>query len=213
MKTDELIKMLATGAEPVAQHATEKLVAKSLLIGTAISFILLIMIYGIRPDLREVSTSFAFWMKLGVPLANVIIGLCFVFILAHPGKSLKIGYWILALPILVLWLWAFETWMGTDPNLHSELLWGKTWKVCVMNITFLALPAGVATLFILRELAPTKPVLTGAIAGWLSGSIGASVYALHCPEMAAPFLAVWYVLGMLVPTAVMAYVGHRGLRW
>ena len=29
----------------------------------------------------------------------------------------------------------------------------------------------------------------------------------------APFLAVWYVLGMLVPTALGALVGPRVLRW
>ena len=44
----------------------------------------------------------------------------------------------------------------------------------------------------------------GAAAGWLAGGVGAAAYALHCPEMDAPFLAVWYVLGMCVPTALGA---------
>ncbi|SNR59914.1 hypothetical protein SAMN05192560_0029 [Methylobacillus rhizosphaerae] len=213
MKTDELIKMLATGVSPVRSLMAEKLIGMALLAGSVISLILLWMIYGIRPDLGEVSTSVAFWMKLGVPLASVGIGLVLIFILAHPGKRPGIGYWALVIPVAVLWAWAIWTWAAADPGIRPELLWGKTWKVCILNITFLALPVGAAILFALRRLAPTRPVLTGAIAGWCAGGAGASVYALHCPEMAAPFLAVWYVLGMMVPSAIMAYLGHRCLRW
>jgi hypothetical protein len=39
------------------------------------------------------------------------------------------------------------------------------------------------------------------------------VYALHCPEMAAPFLGIWYVLGMAIPAVLGAAVGSRMLRW
>ena len=39
------------------------------------------------------------------------------------------------------------------------------------------------------------------------------VMHLHCPEMAAPFVAVWYLLGMLIPAAVGALIGKRLLRW
>lgn len=213
MKTDELIKMLATDVSPVRSLMAEKLIGMALLAGGIVSFILLLMIYGIRPDIGEVSASFAFWMKLGVPLASVGMGLVLVFMLAHPGKRPGIGYWILVIPVVVLWGWAIWTWGAADPGMRSGLLWGKTWKVCILNIMLLSLPVGAATFFALRHLAPTRPVLTGAVAGWFSGGVGASIYALHCPEMAAPFLAVWYVLGMAVPSAIMAYFGHRYLRW
>jgi hypothetical protein len=39
------------------------------------------------------------------------------------------------------------------------------------------------------------------------------VYAFHCPELAAPFLGVWYVLGMLIPAALGALIGPRVLHW
>jgi hypothetical protein len=65
----------------------------------------------------------------------------------------------------------------------------------------------------LRGLAPTRPVLTGAAAGWLAGAMAAMVYSLHCPEMEAPFLAVWYVLGMLASAGLGALAGTRLLRW
>ena len=62
-------------------------------------------------------------------------------------------------------------------------------------------------------LAPTRLRLAGAAAGLLSGAVGALVYSLHCPELAAPFLGFWYLLGMLIPTAAGALLGPRLLRW
>lgn len=49
--------------------------------------------------------------------------------------------------------------------------------------------------------------------GSLAGALGALVYALHCPEVQAPFLAVWYLAGMAIPTALGAVLGPRLLRW
>ena len=65
----------------------------------------------------------------------------------------------------------------------------------------------------MKGLAPTRLRLAGAAAGFAAGAIGALVYTLHCPELDAPFLAVWYVSGMLIPTVVGAFVGPRLLRW
>ena len=46
------------------------------------------------------------------------------------------------------------------------------------------------------------------------GQVAATLaYSLHCPEMSVAFWAVWYVLGMLIPTAVGALLGPRLLRW
>ena len=65
----------------------------------------------------------------------------------------------------------------------------------------------------LRGAAPTRLAWAGAGAGLLAGALGALAYALHCPEMAAPFLAVWYLAGMALPTLAGAWLGPRVLRW
>jgi hypothetical protein len=53
-----------------------------------------------------------------------------------------------------------------------------------------SLPMFAALLWALKGLAPTRPALAGAAAGALAGGAGAMVYALHCPELAAPYIAV-----------------------
>jgi hypothetical protein len=76
-----------------------------------------------------------------------------------------------------------------------------------------AVPLFIAFLWVLRDLAPTRLRLAGAAAGFAAGSLGALVYSFHCPELAAPFLATWYLLGMLIPTSLGAWLGPRLMRW
>ncbi|MBC7547963.1 MAG: DUF1109 family protein, partial [Polaromonas sp.] len=35
----------------------------------------------------------------------------------------------------------------------------------------------------------------------------------YCVEMAAPFLAVWYVAGILMPVLAGSLLGRRWLQW
>ena len=103
--------------------------------------------------------------------------------------------------------------MKSAPAERLPLLLGSTWRTCPFNIAALSAPALAACLWALKGAAPTRLAWSGAGAGLLAGALGTLVYALHCPEMAAPFLAVWYLLGMAIPTAVGAALGPRLLRW
>lgn len=90
---------------------------------------------------------------------------------------------------------------------------GNTWRTCPINIAVLSIPAFVTVFWAMRGLAPTRLRLAGAASGLLAGSLATLIYSLHCPEMSVAFWAVWYVLGMLVPTVIGALLGPRLLRW
>jgi hypothetical protein len=77
----------------------------------------------------------------------------------------------------------------------------------------MSLPLLAATLWALRRGASTRPALSGALAGLLSGGAAATVYAVHCPEDSPLFYASWYVLAILGATALGALLGARLLRW
>jgi hypothetical protein len=100
-----------------------------------------------------------------------------------------------------------------DPALRWQLVLGNTWRTCPINISLLSLPAFVAGFWVLKRMAPTRLRLAGAACGLAAGGLGALVYGLHCPELAPPFLGVWYVLGMSIPTIVGLALGPRLLRW
>ena len=50
-----------------------------------------------------------------------------------------------------------------------------------------------ALLFALRQGAPSRPALTGAVAGLAATGIGATLYASHCMDDSPLFMAAWYV--------------------
>lgn len=213
MKTEDLIGLLAADAAPVPRHVGERRLVLALAGGTLLALAWVQGSYGVRADLAEVAGTVPFLIKVAMPLAVAVLGAAAVFRLGHPGMRLGALGAVLGLPVLLLWVWALLVWSGADPAQRGTLLWGDTWRVCSMNVALTALPVLALALWYLRGLAPTRPAWAGAAAGWLAGGVGAAAYALHCPEMDAPFLAVWYVLGMLVPTALGTFAGHRLLRW
>jgi hypothetical protein len=85
--------------------------------------------------------------------------------------------------------------------------------VCPWYIAATSGPLLIALIWAVRGLAPTRLRLTGALVGLTAGGFGALVYCLHCPEVGAPFLAIWYSIGILIPCAIGALVGPRLLRW
>ena len=130
-----------------------------------------------------------------------------------PGMRFRYAVLGLALPVAALWLLALLVLFSAPPSERAALIVGDTWRECPQAIAVLSIPALAAALWAVRGLAPTHLAQAGAAAGLFAGAAGAPAYALHCPELEAPFLAVWYVLGMLIPTAVGAVLGPRLLRW
>lgn len=213
MKTDELLGLLAADATPVPRNAAEKRLGLALLVGLGLAFVWVAETLGVRPDLAEVARTGMFWGKVGMPLMTGLVGATLVWRLGHPGQRPGAWGWLVLLPVALLWLLAGWDMAQATAAQRQDMVFGDTWRVCSFNIVVTSLPAGVMLFWALRGLAPTRPVLAGAAAGWLAGAVAATVYSLHCPEMEAPFLAVWYVLGMVVSAALGALAGARMLRW
>ena len=212
MKTDELVAMLATGATAVEPGATSRRYAAALGWGAFGATLLMAIALGVRPDLAEAARLPMFWMKLAFPACLAAGALYAVTRLSRPGVQLGRVSAALAAPVLAMWLLAAFALLRAAGE-REALIFGGTWSACPLLVALLSLPVFVAALWAMRGLAPTRLALAGAAAGLLAGAVGALIYALHCPEMEAPFLAIWYLLGMLIPTAVGALIGPPLLRW
>jgi hypothetical protein len=57
------------------------------------------------------------------------------------------------------------------------------------------------------------PGLTGAVAGLLSASIAATLYAANCTDDSPLFVAVWYPLAIGFVALVGCLAGRRWLQW
>ena len=69
MKTDELVEMLARGAEPVPRHAARDRLLAALALGLPLSVLVVALRFGLRPDLLDALREPVLWIKFGVPLA------------------------------------------------------------------------------------------------------------------------------------------------
>jgi hypothetical protein len=213
MKTDDLISMLATGVTPVDRHAPAKRFGMALLSGGIGAVILVALTFGIRPDIGRMAGVPIFWAKLAFPFFLGLASLWMATRVARPGIVAGKARLAVALPVLVVWVAAFVVLMSAPSADRAALILGSTWRVCPFNITLLSVPAFIAIMAALRGLAPTRLRVAGAAGGLLAGTIATLAYSLHCPEMGVAFWAVWYVLGMSIPTLVGALAGPRILRW
>lgn len=213
MKTDELITMLATGAGAVDAGVPQRRFALALGWGGFGALLLMAGLLGVRSDLPRMALEPMFWTKLTYCTALAAAALALAARMARPGAGA--GGWAAALvvPLLAMWLLAAFALSGAAGPEREALVFGVTWRACAFNIALLSLPLFAALLWAIKGLAPTHLALAGAAAGLLSGAAAALIYSLHCPELGAPFLGIWYPLGMLIPAAGGAIVGPRLLRW
>jgi hypothetical protein len=168
---------------------------------------------GVRADLAAAMLLPMFWVKLGFVATLAGASLLFTLRLSRPGLRLEWVPGALAAPVIVLWVLAAAALISADSSERSRLFFGDTWSSCPLLLAMLSAPVFLGVFRAIKGLAPTRLRLAGAAAGLLSGAVGALVYCLHCPELAAPFIGFWYLLGMLIPTAAGALLGPRLLRW
>jgi hypothetical protein len=213
MKTDDLIAMLANEAGAVDTRAPARRHVVAVACGALVAIFLMVVLFGVRPTLFRDAVLPMFWIKAAFCTALAGAGLLAVARLGRPGTPLGYAPAGVAAPLLLMWILAAVALLGANSEGRSELIFGQTSTVCPLIIALLSAPVFVGLLWAMQSVAPTRPWLAGAAAGLASGAIGALVYTLHCPELAAPFLGIWYVLGMLIPTVVGGCLGPRLLRW
>ncbi|WP_103332580.1 NrsF family protein [Pseudotabrizicola formosa] len=208
MKTDDLIRAMA-GDTVVGPAPQMRLVW--LLPALALGGVALWSRLGLRDDLALALQDPVSAMRIVLALALGGGALWAVVRLARPGAVVRL--WPLGLVALVaigLWLWAFALMPAEG---RQMAIVGKTMVGCLTTIPLLAvLPTGIV-LATLRQGAPVRPVLAGAVAGLAGGGLAAAVYALHCTEDSPLFYVTWYGTAILAVSAVSALVAGRLLRW
>jgi len=213
MKTEALIDRLGETLRPVPRGAAARILLLGLSAGAAASFVLMVCWLGIRPDLTAAVATFPYWMKFAYTLALACLAFWTLQRLARPGVRAGTQAALEILPPAAIGVLAVLQWNAAPAALHTHLLMGASHTVCPWRIVALALPIFAGLLWSMRRLAPTRPMLAGAAAGLLAGAAGAWIYAFHCDESAAVFVAVWYSFGIALTGLLGAVAGRWLLRW
>lgn len=212
MKTADLVARLAETGAPAPSGAPLRRLALALAVGAAVSFALLVLWLGLQP-LHLAMRSPWFWRKALYTAALAVAGVSLADRLSRParvaGRPVLIAGVVIALAVL---LGGVE--LTRTPTADLARAWlGSSWRMCPWRILALSIPVSVGVLIGMRRSAPTRLGAAGAAAGFLAGSVAATVYGLYCEETSMAFMATWYTLGILASAAVGAVIGPRLLRW
>lgn len=212
MRTDDLIAQLSADLQPVKTGAVTRVLLIAVGIGTAASIALMLGQLGLRHDFATAITSFGLWMKVTYTFVIAGFGLWLIERAGRPGADMTRPMTMLALPVLAIALLAALQLSVPGVDMRRMVM-GASADVCAANILLVAAPTLLAVFWALRKLAPTRLALAGAGAGLFAGAAGATIYAFHCMEATAPFIAIWYTLGIALTAGVGALSGRFLLRW
>jgi hypothetical protein len=213
VRTDDLIEALAGDSGPSPSGSVSRTLALGLAVGAVVSFAVMVLWLGVRPDLMDAMRTGPFWMKFAYALSVAALGFGLIERLARPdGEGGVFGPMLLA-PLGVMTALAnYQLW-GAPEELRMTMMLGHTYQICARNIVIVSAPIFLGLFWAMRSLAPTRLTFAGAVAGLLAGATGTFIYAFHCDESAAPFVAIWYTLGIAAVGVLGALLGRSLLRW
>jgi hypothetical protein len=212
MRTDELIRTLAADREQATPLRYRLWMAAGL--GVAIAATLFMLILRPRPDIAIAVHDPRFDLKFAITLVLAAAAAGLLLRLVRPGASRRL--WIAALlvaPALLTldFVYEFVVMRPAVPVMHRLI--GDNWMICLPSIPLFAAPILVAILLAMRQGAPTRPALAGAVAGLAAGGLGAALYASHCTDDSPLFVLTWYSVAIALVTIAGAVAGARLLRW
>ena len=213
MKTDDLITALASDVAPTPSNAVGRTLGLGLAVGAVVSTAVMVLWLGVRADLMHAMMTGPFWMKFAYALSVAALGFGLIDRLARPDGDGGIFGPLIVAPLAVMTALAVYQLFGAPEDLRMKMMMGASYQVCARNIVILSTPIFIGLFWALRALAPTRLTLAGAVAGVVAGAAGTFIYAFHCNESAAPFVAIWYTCGIAAVGALGALFGRLTLRW
>ncbi|MEA2829535.1 MAG: hypothetical protein QOF22_283 [Bradyrhizobium sp.] len=212
METDRLIRTLAADNEFRARPVGFVL-ALALLAAAPVSLAIFLAGLGVRPDVMTAIHNPFFELKFLVTLALAISAIAIGLHLSRPEASVRGWLWLLLIPAgLVVAGIGVEMMLPQRLPMMTRLV-GSNSRICMTAIPLMSLPLLAAALFGLRHGAPTRPVITGAVAGLLSAGLAATLYASHCTDDSPLFVATWYTIATALVSAIGALAGSKVLRF
>lgn len=211
MKTDDLINLLAQDT-PVRTRIGKAL-TMAVIAGILISGGIFFAAIGFRADIDNAVETVRFLFKFVVTIALAVTACAVVFRIGRPGASLRIwGWMLLAAPLLLLAAAIAEMAVMPTDSWGARMI-GHNARFCLTLIPLLSIGPLACFLFALRNGAPEKPGVAGAIAGLAASGIAATFYASNCTDDSPLFVLLWYPIAIAMVAAAGYLLGRRMLRW
>ncbi|HEV7305511.1 NrsF family protein [Ensifer sp.] len=212
MDTNDLIKALAAdNRRPgLSMNAAWKgAAAGAILLAGAVFFAML----GPRPDFATAVETVRFLFKFVVTIALALTAFAAMRVASWPeGELRRLLPYLCIAPLLVLAGVILELIVLPSGTWEARLI-GTNSVLCLTFIPLIGLSPLGLFLLALRHGAPSRPALSGALAGLAAGGIAATFYAAHCPDDSPLFIATWYTIAILGLSLIGSVAGRWVARW
>ena len=206
MKTDDLIRRLATESARRRRWSLEARLAVAAIRGLAIVLAMVLAGLGIRPDFGGTLSTPTGALKVVGAIAIAAAAFRVACRLARPGTPALCPLSAAFISVLAAATAIAFASSGAGLRLGVPLSFVLS---CTEKIFLLALLPLVAALVALRAGAPTHPTAAGAVAGLLAGGLAAAGFAVSCPMDDPGFVVVGYGAAILLLSAIGALAGRR----
>jgi hypothetical protein len=212
MDTDRLIAGLAKDARLSAPRLPAILAAAfaAAAVAACLAFFGLL---GPRADIAAAAETPRFLFKFLVTLSLAFAAAAAVFAASRPGASVRSAALLLAAAPLLLAGSLLVEFFAVPPADWAARWIGTNMSNCLTFIPLIGILPLAILLYAMRQGAPTRPAVAGALAGLLAGGIAATFYAAHCTDDSPFFVATWYTIAIAGLALVGAVAGGRVLRW
>ncbi len=209
---DVLIAELVGGLEPVKPLRFAHGMA-STLIAAAVSTVLVIALFGMRPDLQAGVVNPVHLIATGLFLGLAVAASVTVIVMSSPCVGSDHGGWTWAaamaalLPAagLIVGLAGGRDLVSQESFNHGLACFAIGSSASVLVLAILV--------WWLRKGAPTAPDRAGLVTGIAAGSFGIFAFSLHCPESDIVHIGVWHSAVVLVMGAIGRVVVPSLVRW
>lgn len=201
METSDLIRSLASNAQPVKRLRPPLVRAVGWLLIAAAIMTLMTISHGTRPQLAERMQDVVFAMNMMSSLLTGVLATIATFFVSLPDRSRR--WLLLPVPPLVVWLstigyQCFAGWVPIPPGAITV----EAASGCLATLVLTSLPLSLLMLAMLRYTASLRP--TSVI---LMGSLAVSAITATSLSMFHPLDATAMILGWNLGTALLFLAG------
>jgi hypothetical protein len=155
-------------------------------------------------------------LKLVLPLSVIVLGTPFLSYSMCPGLESRTNWFLVFFPLLSAIAVGLATLLIVRPEAWLTMLLGAkqiSSPRCFLCILSFAVIPLAALIWALRQGAPTRLEVSGALAGIVAGGLGAVAYAFNCDSDTIPFITICYSAAILLCAFIGAKLGPGVLRW
>lgn len=211
MSTEEFIDLLSRDSS--SRWGLKRTLIGAAGIGIMVAATLFFSGIGFRPDIAEAVLSPRFLFKFVVTISLAVAAVDATLRLGRPDGDVahKVTS-LLAVPVLLICAVMIELVVVPENQWMFKLV-GHNSRSCLTLIPLLSIGPLICFLIALRQGAPERPGLAGAVSGLAAGGIAATFYAANCNDDSPLFVATWYSIAILMVAAAGGFAGYRLLRW